>query len=330
MQSRPRLTKKPKYTIAIPVHNRLEYLKQAIRSSLAQTVSDFEVVISDDCSTDDLGSVVNSFNDPRILYHRSEQRLGAARNHQLSVALSHGDYIVNLHSDDLLFPTYLEVAGHALDARGEGAAVYSPMACLSGSKITGWNSVPKIRFANNEVYLANLWLEKFHNTGPTCCLFRRSAFQRVGGYRVSLRFAYDWELFMRFMTIGGGVLFLSDILSVYRIHEGQASQTVSVQGLYDILDLWQLNEYAHWPSSDIADLVLTVLSIAVRSGSDWVDILEQIRRSGLALRVLRGFPRAVLNKALRKARLSAKGDSNYESPANLESAFRTAGAQIGN
>jgi hypothetical protein len=117
---------------------------------------------------------------------------------------------------------------------------------------------------------------------------------------------------------------------VYRIHEGQASQTVSVQGLYDILDLWQLNEYAHWPSSDIADLVLTVLSIAVRSGSDWVDILEQIRRSGLALRVLRGFPRAVLNKALRKARLSAKGDSNYESPANLESAFRTAGAQIGN
>jgi glycosyltransferase involved in cell wall biosynthesis len=330
MQSRPRLTKKPKYTIAIPVHNRLEYLKQAIRSSLAQTVSDFEVVISDDCSTDDLGSIVNSFNDPRIFYHRSEQRLGAARNHQLSVALSHGDYIVNLHSDDLLFPTYLEVAGHALDTCGEGAAVYSSMACLSGSKITGWNSVPKIRFANREVYLENPWLEKFHNTAPSCCLFRSSAFQRIGGYGVSVRSAYDWELFMRFMNIGGGVLFLPDILSVYRIHEGQATQTVSVQGLYDILDLWQLKQYAHWPSSDIADLVLTALSIAVRSGSDWVDIIEQIRRSGLALRVLRGLPRAVVNKALRKVRLSARRDNNYESPADLESALRTAGALIGN
>jgi hypothetical protein len=135
---------------------------------------------------------------------------------------------------------------------------------------------------------------------------------------------------MRFMNIGGGVLFLPDILSVYRIHEGQATQTVSVQGLYDILDLWQLKQYAHWPSSDIADLVLTALSIAVRSGSDWVDIIEQIRRSGLALRVLRGLPRAVVNKALRKVRLSARRDNNYESPADLESALRTAGALIGN
>ena len=101
---------KHKFTIAIPVYNRPEYLRQAIRSCLAQTVPDFEIVVSDDCSPDDLGSVVSSFGDSRISYHRSMERLGAARNHQLSVSLSQGEYVVNLHSDDLLLPTYLESA----------------------------------------------------------------------------------------------------------------------------------------------------------------------------------------------------------------------------
>src|SRR5579864_8942267 len=116
---------KPKFSIAIPAYNRSEYLGQAIRSALAQTTQDFEVIVSDDCSTEDLESVVASFHDSRLKYHRSKIRLGAARNHQTSVDLSCGDYIVNLHSDDLLLPNYLEVAAAELAARQNAAAVYS-------------------------------------------------------------------------------------------------------------------------------------------------------------------------------------------------------------
>src|SRR5438309_8404285 len=107
---------KPRFSIAIPAYNRPAYLSQAISSALAQTIDDFEVIVSDDCSIDELASVVASFHDSRLKYHRSRERLGAARNHQISVDLSQGDYVVNLHSDDLLLPTYLEVAGSDLNA----------------------------------------------------------------------------------------------------------------------------------------------------------------------------------------------------------------------
>jgi glycosyltransferase involved in cell wall biosynthesis len=321
---------RPKFSIAIPAYNRRDYLEQAIGSSLAQTTPDFEVIVADDCSTDELSSVTKSFGDSRIKYHRSGDRLGAAKNHQRSVTLSQGEYIINLHSDDLLLPTYLEVAGQALDRCRESAAVYSSMAYLIESKITGCQMVPKVRFANRQVYLENLWLEKFHNVAPTCCMFRKSTFDEMSGYRVSLRFAYDWDLFMRFMTIGGGVVFLPEVLSVYRKHEEQASQTITNQGLYDVLDLWQLKEYSHWPSYEIADLVLTELIKAMRGRSDWVDILDQVRRRGVASRVLWGVPEALRRRLRRTNRRNGEEGKNYEFPANLERAFRAANVLVGN
>ena len=99
----------PKYSVAIPAYNRSDYLRQALESCLRQTVDDFEVIVSDDCSSEDLGAVVRSFGDPRIVYHRSEVRLGATANHQRAVTLSRGTYAITLNSDDLLLPDCLEV-----------------------------------------------------------------------------------------------------------------------------------------------------------------------------------------------------------------------------
>jgi glycosyltransferase involved in cell wall biosynthesis len=319
---------KPKFSIAIPAYNRPAYLSQAIASVLAQTIDDFEVIVSDDCSTDDLAMVVASFRDSRIKYHRSATRQGAARNHQLSVELSRGDYVVNLHSDDLLLPSYLEIAGSELDACQSAAAVYSSVAYLKGETITGCQDVPKIRFADRQVFSENPWLEKFHNVAPTSCMFRRSAFDKVSGYRVALRFAYDWELFMRFMTTGGGVLFSREVLSVYRRHEEQASQTSSDDGLYDMIDLWQLKEYSHWRSSEIADLVLTALRRRARFAG-CADVLAEVGRRGATVKVLRGMPAALLRRSMGIREDKSNIGKNYELPARLEAAMWAASAVAG-
>ncbi len=318
----------PEFSIAIPAYNRPAYLSQAIASVLAQTIDDFEVIVSDDCSTDDLAGVVASFSDSRIKYHRSATRQGAARNHQLSVELSRGDYVVNLHSDDLLLRRYLEIAGSELDACQSAAAVYSSVAYLKGETITGCQDVPKLRFADRQVFAENPWLEKFHNVAPTSCMFRRSAFDKVGGYRVALRFAYDWELFMRFMMTGGGVLFSKEVLSVYRRHEEQASQTSSDDGLYDMIDLWQLKEYSHWRSSEIADLVLTALRRRARFAG-CADVLGGVGRRGATVKVLCGMPAALLRRSMGIREDKSNIDNNYESPARLEAAMSAASAVAG-
>ena len=316
---------KPKFSIVIPVYNRREYLTQAIASCLKQTVREFEIIVSDDCSSEDLRLVTESFRDSRVKYYRSESRLGAARNHQRAVSLSSGVYVIALHSDDFLLPECLEVAGAALDLNPAAAAVYFSCIYLSGSKVNGFSLVPMVRFADGETFRNNPWLEKFTGVNPSCCLFRRNAFDLIGGYRTSLRFAYDWEIYMRFMEIGGGVIFLSQVLSIYRQHEEQAIRTSSLDGLRDMLDLWKVNEYSHFPRWKIAWLVLTASGQAIRNGGQISDVVNEVTARHLTRRVLTGLPWALYQKIRRRiANVDVDVDRNYEKPLNVDDALRSA------
>ena len=190
-----------------------------------------------------------------------------------------------------------------------------------------------LRFANRQTYIENPWLEKFHQTVPTCCLFRRTSFDRLGGYRTFLRFAYDWDLFFRFMTMSEGVLFLPEILSIYRKHEQQTSVVAGLGALYDVLDLWQFKEYSHFRSWEVADLVIQHLHMAMLAKSDWLDIILEVRRRNLLSRVLWGsilcFPRRVGRKMARNASYSIE-NGRYQVPSNLDHALQTAAVVAGN
>jgi glycosyltransferase involved in cell wall biosynthesis len=322
----------PKFSIAIPVYNRREYLKSAVASCLVQTVNSFEIVVSDDCSGDDLQRVAEAFGDSRIRYSRSNVRLGATKNHERAVALSQGKYVLNLHSDDMLLPNCLEVAGAALDGRPYAAATYFGCAYLKKDKVDGTSLVPDVGFSDRTGLGEHPWLEKFHGTGPSCCLFRRENFDRLGGYRTSLRFAYDWDIYMRFLASGGGVIFLPQVLCSYRFHDEQAVQTSNIDGLWDMLDLWALEENAHWLAKDIAGLVVSQCTGALRKGEGVAGIaaiLGQVRRRGLGWRVLAGVPGAFQEKFCRRVFGDIPEDTrHYVVPLNREAALEKANAMI--
>jgi glycosyltransferase involved in cell wall biosynthesis len=320
---------KPRFSIVIPVYNRPDFLAQALASCVAQTTADWEVVVSDDCSSDDLVPVVESFADARIRYSRSDERLGASRNHQRAVTLSHGEYVVTLNSDDLLLPTCLEAAGEALDVCPAAAAVYYCMTYLVGATIEGFHPVPSIRFADEDTWLRNRWLDKFQGTSPTCCLFRRSAFDAVGGYRPVLRFIYDYDLYMRFLRSGGGVVFLPQILCAYRKHPEQMVVTSNLDGLCDILDMWRMEEHSHWPSSRVAGLVLTQVGRMVRARHSVQPVLEHIRIRRLTWPLLKGLPGALLTKLRQRFFPARAEDPNYRAPVDAENAVRAARLALG-
>jgi glycosyltransferase involved in cell wall biosynthesis len=315
----------PKFSIVIPVYNRREYLRQAIASCLKQTAREFEIIVSDDCSLEDLRLVAESFGDARVKYYRSKSRLGAARNHQHAVSLSSGIYAIALHSDDLLLPQCLEMAGAELDLNPVAAAVYFPCIYLSGLKPNGSSLVPMVRFADGTTFRKNPWLEQYSGVNPSCCLFRRTAFDLIGGYRTSLRFAYDWEIYQRFMKIGGGVIFLPQVLSIYRQHEEQAVRTSSLDGLRDILDLWKVKEYAHFPAWEIAWLVLTQCGNTIRNGAQISDVISEVTARHQTRRVLRGIPRALYEKVRRRIRnVDVNVNPNYQKPVDLDDTLRLA------
>jgi hypothetical protein len=100
-----------------------------------------------------------------------------------------------------------------------------------------------------------------------------------------------------------------------------------------LLDLWQLEEYSYFPSSEIADLVLQQVRMSMTAKSKWLDILNEVRHRGLALRVLWGTAAVLpyrLWRKLGKNAPAAEEDVRYQLPANLECALQAANVAIGN
>ncbi|HRI26706.1 MAG TPA: glycosyltransferase family A protein [Chitinophagales bacterium] len=97
------------FSIIIPVYNRANLLKATIQSVLAQDYSNFEIIVVDDGSTDDVVSVVNSIPDKRIQFIKQENKeRGAARN--TGIKNAHGAYVSFLDSDDYVYPFFLSEA----------------------------------------------------------------------------------------------------------------------------------------------------------------------------------------------------------------------------
>ena len=97
--------KMPKVSVLIPLYKtQIAYLKEAIDSVLAQTFTDFELVLLDDCPEDNREKVVKSFMDKRIKYFKNEKNLGITRSRNKLIDLAQGEYLAVMDHDDVAMP----------------------------------------------------------------------------------------------------------------------------------------------------------------------------------------------------------------------------------
>ncbi len=103
-------TTTPRLSIGLPVFNGADYLKEALDSILAQTYSDFELVISDNASTDGTEELCRAYaeKDRRIKYYRNSKNIGATQNWYRVFELSSGEYFASAAHDDLYAADYME------------------------------------------------------------------------------------------------------------------------------------------------------------------------------------------------------------------------------
>jgi len=117
---------KPRVSIGMPVFNGENYISGALDSILAQTSPDFELIISDNASTDRTQEICDAYvaKDRRIRYYRSPTNLGAARNYNRVFELSSGEYFKWAAHDDLLAPEFLERCVEVLDREPDTVLCY--------------------------------------------------------------------------------------------------------------------------------------------------------------------------------------------------------------
>jgi glycosyltransferase involved in cell wall biosynthesis len=113
----------PLVSVCIPSFNSEEFIATTLESLLSQTLTDFEVVISDDKSTDGTISVINRFKDPRIRLIENEQNLGLGQNWNKVLSSARGEYVKLLGDDDVLYPECLGRQIAALENSKNASAV---------------------------------------------------------------------------------------------------------------------------------------------------------------------------------------------------------------
>jgi glycosyltransferase involved in cell wall biosynthesis len=97
----------PLVSVIIPTYNRLQYLKEAINSAIKQTYQNIEIIVCDNCSSQNPQFLVESFNDSRIKFCRHSENIGMLANQMYGFKIAQGKYVASLHDDDMWNPDFL-------------------------------------------------------------------------------------------------------------------------------------------------------------------------------------------------------------------------------
>ena len=190
----------PTVSVIVPAYNAGLVIEETLRSALAQTLSEIEVLVVDDGSTDDTVEVVRrvAAEDPRVrLIEQENAGVATARN--VAIAAARGTYVAPLDADDVWYPNKLDDQVTRMERGGRDMGmVYSWWVSIDETETIRGSSFP-CRVEGN-VALCLLYSNFIGNASVP--LYRRSAIERVGGYDPALRAqgaqgCEDWDLSLR-------------------------------------------------------------------------------------------------------------------------------------
>ena len=214
----------PRVTVFVPVYDRERYVGDAIESVLAQTYSDFELLLVDDGSTDRSVEVMRAYADPRIRIVENGANLGIPRTRNRGLELARGEYIALLDSDDRMLPRRLERQVAFLDQHADFAQVGAWCRMMDDA------GRPLRRIKRQPVSAEDCRAQLLFR----CCLSNRTILGRTAlllelGYRNDYPRCQDYDLHVRLSekhSMGN----LPRVLVLGRIHEGQITVQTSDLG----------------------------------------------------------------------------------------------------
>lgn len=180
----------PLVSIVLPTYKRARVLPHAIRSVLAQTYSNWELVVVDDNSPDDTAQVVAGFTDPSIRYVRNEPNLKLPRALNRGFSLARGDYLTWTSDDNLYAPRAVEAMVGRLQ-QGDCDLVYADYCLFSQDDDAGRPLDAQVDRLPDTVQL-----EKGNHMGA-CFLYTRRLYEAVGDYDPELFLVEDYDFFIR-------------------------------------------------------------------------------------------------------------------------------------
>ncbi len=214
----------PKFSVVIAVYNKEKYIASTLNSVLAQTFTDFEVIILNDGSTDNSEAEILKFKDPRIRYFSKEnQGASAARN--FTIQQAEADYIALMDADDYWYPFYLEEQNRLLNEFPQEAVF------ATASEIKRNGNTFKNNYSINSNGKDAVVVDYFEASQLDSVLLsistviKKEVFTKVGGYDPKIKSGEDTDLYVR-IGLKYQVVFSPKVCATYIIRKNSLFQSV--------------------------------------------------------------------------------------------------------
>jgi len=291
-------TRKPRVSVIIPNYNHARFLRRRIESVLRQTYQNFELVLLDDCSTDESRSILlEHADDARVRIEFNDKNSGSTfKQWNKGVRLARGEYVWIAESDDYADERLLERLVTVLEAGPTVTFAY----CRS------WRiSEDDQRDGYADYYLDYLdpyrWTADFCADGHEECrnyfvsinpvpnasavVFRKAIYECVGGADESLRLCGDWKLWAA-MALAGNIAYLGDPLNYYRSHDASIRSKSRQMGL----DVAEGLQVIRWILDRVTPTEIVLQKSWVATSAYWIPAV-------ISLRVPLGVKRVILRNA---------------------------------
>lgn len=221
----------PLVSIVMPVYNTERYLPEAVRSVLAQTFQNWELLVLNDESPGDARGVMDEFDDPRIRFLEHKNG-GPAFTRNRGMQESRGDFIAFLDSDDVWLPEKLDKQLDLFRRNPDAGVVYSQRETIDeqGRVLRGYK--PRL---HSGMILDHLYVDNF--VCMSSAIMKRAVFEKVGLIDERLRMSEDFDYWLRVACFFSFAP-LDEALVRYRVHTAQ----VSTKTDYRIKTVWEIRE----------------------------------------------------------------------------------------
>jgi len=238
--------KKPQVSIVTPFLNAEKFIQEAIESVIAQTYSNWELLLVDDGSSDGSTAIAQNYAaryPAKIHYleHAGHQNLGKSSSRNLGIQHAKGDYLVFLDADDVLLPDKLERQVAILEAQPSAAMVYGTTLYWYG-----WTGrlqdirhdfISKLGVQPGTLFQPPMLLTRFLQDGgivPCLCalLVRRQVVEAIGGYDETIQHMYEDQVYIAKLCLNSAIFVESECGEKYRQHPDSSSYIAIKNGEY--------------------------------------------------------------------------------------------------
>ena len=257
------MTSDIKFSVTVPAY-KAQFLAECIDSILAQTYKNFELIIVNDASPQDLDSIVSKYDDPRIRYYKNKVGFGAEHvvgNWNKCLEYATGDYIICMGDDDKLLPNCLEEYVKLIEKYPQVDFFHAWTEIINDKSEVYDIQAPRPEWESVYSMIYFLWKGRTQYIGD--CLFKTARLRECGGF-YDLPFAWSSDHISAYMVAKrNGAVNMQRPGFQYRVNQGNITNNIDnseykVRALMDTKK-WYRDFFAEKPETELDNLLLSFL-----------------------------------------------------------------------